>query len=1609
MAKKERIPEFESLKEVIPEFDALKKKDEIGAGTVLASEEDLASRLPSPSSQLPKTDLSPEKGIDEPLTDEQIRQEQKAPKTPNTFERFPDWPKYGMGGNPVPFSKRYNDYISNYEANMTDQEVADLNKQSEEVAKQMEFAKPNDKKLDRTDLLLQRVLTQESVMMKAVALPLAKTAAGLTEAMTNPTVDFKQGFANGWKEVGANIRQAKKDLSEEEFSTAENLIAFGTGLLADAGVFKGLGMATGYLYNGTKYISKGLSKFINPALADKIAANTAMNVIEPIVAGGVRSAGTLAAYDAAQNMLDAVHDGVPLEDIEYGEMLKSSGKAALTGFGLGTLGATTNRLRNAVDRNIVSAGHKLMYKAGIGVGEFAGETSLFAAANSVLYDQPFDAENFIQSGLMVGVMKATGAIQGNRKKPTTNKKTYIQPFTAEESRSTGVGLPTEIKDVQTVLTDPNVPLTAKEKIAFSQGVRSGADFGMTKSTLGGKTVKKYNQAGELISEIDYPSVKAAKEVHYNDKNEIMFQEQLIRSDTKLNDNDRFEIEGQLKGKKEEFLSAIGKPFKDLTESESSVINRYFELTEKAIQKKDKDLDNAAKSNADNDKVGEPIQTEESMREDMTKDGYTPKRIEEMMETYKFFTGKYKYTPAEYAKLKEEGKLPQKETKAEPPTEELLTNMVEPPKGGTDYAIQKQETGKVDVGKQAGDGPKMGEGNAPHGENVKAPQEKEIKEGGLFLGGFNLKDNQINDFVKNIGASLFRARGNKPKSVQELDIQRKNNITTSFKAADMAMRELNDAIKETYGRRVPGGIGEKIDTALKTIGQTPETKANALSTLPSEIQPQVIKLRDFLDNASDQLIASGVVGEKLIPTFELNKGTYVTRAYRAHTDKRWTWKFLSAKKPQLIENAVKDVMGSNPDMTQEEATGILKGMLYENPFDIVVKSGNRLGAKDAGILFKKQDLSQPIREFLGEYKDPMMNFAISVAKMATLAENHKFLTKVKEVGMNRFLFKEPVDGYRTPIAEPGDYRMAPLTTKQKWVDADGKPVEVRKSLYTSKEIANEFADIFGITHQIKDPVLRTIWNLYAGLNSIIRQGKTKYSLKTAQRNLISSFMPNIAAGAINPLSPKNLKAAKTAIQYYGYEFGAKGNPELKRLIIEMTKRGVLGENTNSKMLLADANVKAQFYDDFGSLNTNSGWRNLDRGVSKYYRMGDDVHKVFRFMYETSNYKDIFKKRFVDKTPQEIESLAMNKASKIIRATMQTYSLVPKGITALRHIPAVGGVFPSFPYEVIRNTVGLGKLIAEEIKSPDTRTLGLRRIASFAGVLGSTAGISAYFATKNNMSDDDEKNLQKFIYKEAQLDDVVVLENKGDGVYIAWNPTYSDYYSYLKKFAIYPWTKEETFGEGFQTSVTQFFGPFIGKDIIGQTLLDVSNNKAGFGGARIYNEAEDWDIQTRDVMEYLRKQFQPGFTAYFERLSRSIGGRSKMSSAEETFAEITGQRTMTINVGLSFQQQAKKLGELIGNAQYIYIQAYNDIKYKRGMSDPDLPNKKAEAEDKVNEYIQQLNDLYESAKSLGVPKRELDEIVNKGIKIGNYPPNEAVRKAIKYKDRKIQINAETKKMY
>lgn len=212
------------------------------------------------------------------------------------------------------------------------------------------------------------------------------------------------------------------------------------------------------------------------------------------------------------------------------------------------------------------------------------------------------------------------------------------------------------------------------------------------------------------------------------------------------------------------------------------------------------------------------------------------------------------------------------------------------------------------------------------------------------------------------------------------------------------------------------------------------------------------------------------------------------------------------------------------------------------------------------------------------------------------------------------------------------------------------------------------------------------------------------------------------------------------------------------------------------------------------------------------------------------------------------------------------------------------------------------------------------------------------------------------------------------------------------------------EHFAKSAGNFFKPFVGGDIIGQTVMDVRNNKASFGGKKIYNPEDDDYIKVRDISDYLKQQFQPGILAYVDRLRRAAGGRSKSTVVQETVNEITGQKISEINIPISLRKKTKDIGEAISNARAIYDDARYKVEYKTGFIDPNLDKKFEEAEDKINKRIMELHDLYVSGISLGVPKREANDYIE-SMYVGKVKANSRLVHAIK-NGSKVKLNKKGK---
>jgi hypothetical protein len=184
-------------------------------------------------------------------------------------------------------------------------------------------------------------------------------------------------------------------------------------------------------------------------------------------------------------------------------------------------------------------------------------------------------------------------------------------------------------------------------------------------------------------------------------------------------------------------------------------------------------------------------------------------------------------------------------------------------GGKENAIQEQETGKVDVGKQAGDSPKMGEGNAPLGENVKAPQEK-IDYGVLKTS---------NDFSKALETEITQTRQEK---LSEKEIEVKDRLAERLSKLSGSKFAAGDK-KPEVAKEIMGVISDLAELGLikveKGIDHIIEQVKKYLPQITNEdINKYKDDIKGFVKGPRFSGIKKSLVPESKIEETEIEKRT-----------------------------------------------------------------------------------------------------------------------------------------------------------------------------------------------------------------------------------------------------------------------------------------------------------------------------------------------------------------------------------------------------------------------------------------------------------------------------------------------------------------------------------------------------------------------------------------------------------------------------------------------------------------------------------------------------------------------------------------------------------------
>jgi hypothetical protein len=537
-------------------------------------------------------------------------------------------------------------------------------------------------------------------------------------------------------------------------------------------------------------------------------------------------------------------------------------------------------------------------------------------------------------------------------------------------------------------------------------------------------------------------------------------------------------------------------------------------------------------------------------------------------------------------------------------------------------------------------------------------------------------------------------------------------------------------------------------------------------LARDVVENLDQARKMIDYLSQKMIDSGIVAEEDKATFESAIGEYLTRSYRVFNKAYdWNWNTI----PTAIRDAaVKDILSSvnskkKTPITEQEAIEIAREMTTDRDSAFEWTLGlNSIRGIPVRLLYKRKQLSKPIRELLGEINDPVTNTLLTLDKQINLLMGFQQQNQIAELMVESGIASHEEDkskGFTQQIFQ--DNFALGIQSKRKYPSL--------RPLYTTPGYAREIQSFF-IKHNIDSELG---W-IKKGLKKL--GGITKYNLVilnpaaystqyiAAATNEVKQgrlFWPNFAAGigfidaaVINAKAVtmllKNRKLRKSGknlptLQDQDDLLNLKGSDLLKNpskfisdnsvLLEDLAYRyGALSDNVDlryieetiinqrEKDVLKDLTAK-RMWSDLGkrldkktldSLSPIRGLKATNKALTKFYGGGDAAGKMNAFLVETIG-------EATSNPDATLEDIMVVAAQKTMATTPTPSTIAPsiKEASALSLLNA----FISWQIELVRNTYNQAAIASKEISSSNAvdRARGYRRaVSGMAIISASVAG-------------------------------------------------------------------------------------------------------------------------------------------------------------------------------------------------------------------------------------------------------------------------------------------------
>lgn len=768
-----------------------------------------------------------------------------------------------------------------------------------------------------------------------------------------------------------------------------------------------------------------------------------------------------------------------------------------------------------------------------------------------------------------------------------------------------------------------------------------------------------------------------------------------------------------------------------------------------------------------------------------------------------------------------------------------------------------------------------------------------------------------DSARNVRTWLSRnltSAAGLPAKVFESKLAKDGRMASIAKQMQFALRDLDRAMHAVYG-------GYKAMTSAQ-LAELNEVLGGLrpLSTVDARLHGPLHTMRTHIDTLSARLVREGAIDAKMMTRVGGNIGFYLNRSYRKFDDKNWARNVPEAVRNRAESFVAAELAAQNPGQPVDprEVKGYVEYLLNKDTAnESLYKEPAKLGAKSLDVLKARKDLPIELRELMGEYLDPRVNYLRSVAKTAQILEANRFLRDVRRAGMGSWLFPRPIvdasGSYVVPLAPKGSESMAPLN-----------------GLYTTKEIAQAFASQMEAAPGM---ALRA----WLAVNGWAKVAKTVLSPVTQARNLFGNLGFVVANGHWRADAAADVWTALRA------EFGRGDTPAARDYLARLARLGVVGESINAGELreaLTDAGANLQGFEQWTDSRLMRIVKSPFKVAARLYQLNDEVFKIYSFENERRAWAK------VDPTlrPEQLDTIAAAR----VRNTLPTYSLIPKAVQAVRRVGLTGS-FLSFPSEIVRTGYHSIRYALADLASanPRQKVMGAKRLGGLIMVASLPAAVSFTTRWLAGMDKDDEDDVRRFLPEWSENAALYFTSADGRGRFGMIDASYLDPWNYLKK----PLTAALR-GEDWQSSLAnagrEAMDPFAGEGLVTKGIFDLARNQDD-RGRMVFNPQAPFLDRTQEQLAHVWSVYEPGLITQARRIVKaangevSAGGRT-YDLENELAAVVTGARRQDIDVAQSLLFRAKRFAGEKQGAELLF----KEVRDRRGTV---TPKEIEEARDKM----------------------------------------------------------------